>query len=144
MREKVRPRSRYGDLKAIVDAEHNWKDDAFFGWIPGHGPDRYMEHELHRPLEAARLKRLPSFTEKATEKFMGLRGKGLGVVKVNIMKAKDLAYPSDLTDRSGLALKGRPSACVELAMIMDEHKDESGAKYTQTVENEKNPVFDTG
>merc|ERR1719506_1133397 len=78
--KQIRPRSRYGNQMAELEVD--WKDDAFFGWLPGRGPP--PNAELHRPLEAARMKRLPSFTENAQGKFLGLRGKGLGVLKVNV------------------------------------------------------------
>jgi hypothetical protein len=136
--QRIRPRSRYGDVPAIED--HSWKDDAFFGWLPGRGGHSGGTHELHRPLENARLKRLPSFTEPAEMKFMGLRGTGIGVLKVNIKAATGLAYMEDHRH-----LKGRPSACVQLQLVKsDGHKDETGSKYTATVEAEQNPRFDSG
>lgn len=124
--EQVRPRhdqSRFKKQLALGgNKEHEWKEDAFFGWLPGRGTPDDMKHELHRPFEDARLARLPSFSD---DKFLGLKGKGIGVLKVWVRSAKNLHY--NLND----TLRGKPSACVMLSVTnkvattayMHEHKD---------------------
>lgn len=145
LQDHVAPRSRVGEQLMLVDKEHSWKNDAFYGWLPGRGHDHHkhemlMDHqpELHRPLEAARMKRLPSFSD---DKFLGLRGKGLGVLKVNVMKAEHLEYDAK-------EYQGRPSACVKLAMLLGKDQDGKPLKHQQkctaTIERNANPVYNTG
>lgn len=94
-----------------------WKDDPFYDWLPDHGHDTRDEHRLHRPLENARLHRLPSFSE---DRFLGLQGHGIGVLKIWVKYAKNLRYDIDSH------LVGRPSACVEISCRP--HSDGGGRK----------------
>jgi len=93
--------------------EQNWKDDAFFGWLPGRGRDDEQKHKLHRPLEQARLSRLPSFSEAAA---LGISGHGIGVLSIWINGALGLAYSE------GSGLRGKPSSCVRVRVGNGEEK----------------------
>lgn len=112
-------RKRYNQKRhhQVLDVEQRWKDDAFFGWLPEHGSrdqeQREEKHMLHRPLENARMHRLPSFSE---DRFMGLQGKGVGVLKVWVKYAQNLHYDP------GSNLVGRPSACVKLSCGEQKHE----------------------
>lgn len=130
---KTRPRHDQDRFKKRFDKEFNaeqiWKEDAFFGWLPGRGEGR---PELHRPFEDARMHRLPSFSE---DRFLGLQGKGRGVLKVWVRCANNLRYnPREHN------LRGRPSACVQLSLT------NAGAKkkITPTIETETDPFWNTG
>lgn len=102
-----------------------WKDDAFFGWLPGRGPGSADKHTMYRPNNAARLERLPSFSEGGH-----LRGRGLGVLKVWVASASGLTYP----DSSGK--RGKPNPCVRLRFARTE-------VVTPTITNSTNPVWNT-
>jgi len=111
-------RKRYNQKRhQVVDDELKWKDDAFFGWLPDHGSrdqaQREEKHSLHRPLENARMHRLPSFSE---DRSMGLQGKGVGVLKVWVKYAQNLHYDPNSN------LVGRPSACVQLSCGEQKHE----------------------
>jgi hypothetical protein len=173
-RIKVRPRLNQqkhnpdflanAKAKGVYEAEHHailWKDDAFYGWLPDHGGTAYHDASgnaapiMHQPLENARLERLPSFSE---DKFLGLKGRGLGVLKIWVKYAKHLQYDTNIKHL------GRPSACVKLS-CHDKDKKHDGLddrdrgnwkdaqghpkiiaaqKLTPTIENEENPVWNTG
>jgi len=130
--EEVATRPRFGQrgfAKAAPHPERQWKDDAFYGWLPHRGPHSEMKHALHRPFEQARVARVPSFSEFAS---FGLRGKGIGVMKVWVIAAYGLAYrPQD-------GLKGKPSACVKIKI------GHSKEHMTPTIENDANPTWNTG
>eukprot|EP00928_Gymnodinium_smaydae_P008232 TRINITY_DN12992_c0_g1_i1.p1 TRINITY_DN12992_c0_g1~~TRINITY_DN12992_c0_g1_i1.p1 ORF type:complete len:1121 (+),score=232.44 TRINITY_DN12992_c0_g1_i1:178-3540(+) len=105
---EVRTRARPYEEEDIGDpyeGHHTkWKDDAFYGWLPGRGPPNEQKHLMHRPLEAARLVQCPSFSEQAIN---GIRGRGIGVLKVWINGANVEYDPN-----SGGT--GQPSACVKM------------------------------
>lgn len=152
--KNTRPRHDQQRYEAIGanHAEVLWKNDAFFGWLPDHGKNPGMiadgnDHTMHRPLENARLHRLPSFSE---DKFLGLQGKGIGVLKIWVKCARNLRY--DTSSK----LVGRPSACVKLSCHGEkdhrQHSSRGGShpkimaaeKLTPTIEHETNPVWSTG
>mmetsp|Transcript_4347 Transcript_4347/g.7434 ORF Transcript_4347/g.7434 Transcript_4347/m.7434 type:complete len:482 (+) Transcript_4347:80-1525(+) len=56
-------RVRHDRPQALVGYDRMWKDDAFFGWLPGRGTD--ADRNQPRPLDQARMQRLPSFTEQS-------------------------------------------------------------------------------
>eukprot|EP00931_Biecheleriopsis_adriatica_P030625 TRINITY_DN18039_c0_g1_i1.p1 TRINITY_DN18039_c0_g1~~TRINITY_DN18039_c0_g1_i1.p1 ORF type:complete len:1017 (-),score=183.61 TRINITY_DN18039_c0_g1_i1:91-2694(-) len=117
--------------------EQRWKDDAFFGWLPGRGQDNANEHKLRRPLEKARLARLPSFAEGAPE-LAGITGRGVGVLTVWVLGAFDLAYGH------GSGLRGTPSACVKLRMANGQSgADQGEEKVTATIAKDANPRWNT-
>jgi len=63
---KVAPRQHWVAGSREKDAntpEQIWKDDAFYGWLPGRGHPDQEEFKSHRPREQARLNSLPSFSE---------------------------------------------------------------------------------
>jgi len=105
-------RGRPGDAghagyRAALDLpEHQWKNDAFYGWLPKRGPPSEEKHLMHRPLEQARLVGCPSFSEQAVN---GLRGFGIGVLKVWVNSAADLSYAEG-------GYHSRPNACVKLRL----------------------------
>mmetsp|Transcript_118164 Transcript_118164/g.312323 ORF Transcript_118164/g.312323 Transcript_118164/m.312323 type:complete len:952 (+) Transcript_118164:1745-4600(+) len=105
----------------------SWRDDAFFGWLPGRGPDAEGKHQLHRPLEQARLKRLPSFSEQAA---LGITGHGIGLLRVWINGAAGLRYDA----MSGL--RGKPSSCVKV-------KVGSKEQLTATVSADSDPRWNS-
>lgn len=108
-------------------AEKRWKDDAFFGWLPGRGQDNGEQHKLRRPLEQARLARLPSFAD-GTPELAGVTGRGIGVLTVWVNEAKDLAYSY------GSGLQGLPSACVQLSIGSAGQQSKPGSGRTKTTE----------
>lgn len=125
--------TRPGQLEQ--SAEKHWKDDAFFGWLPGRGQDNPEQHMLRRPLEQARLARLPSFAD-GTPELAGVTGRGIGVLTVWVNEAKDLAYSY------GSGLKGAPSARVQLSIGSEgqQGKRDSGrTKTTETKSLDTNP-----
>lgn len=109
--------------------QQNWREDAFFGWLPGRGPDDQTQHMLHRPLEQARLNRLPSFSEDPS--LRGITGRGLGILRVWINCAFDLAYEDNSR------LKGKPSACVKVSVG---HGKED---ITKTIANNHDPCWNS-
>lgn len=128
---KVDVRQRYTDGSPAqpvpATPEQNWKDDAFFGWLPGRGPEDERKHTLHRPLEQARLARLPSFSEDPA--LMGISGHGVGIMRVWINGAHHLAYGPE----SGL--QGKPSSCVKVRV------GDSKEQVTSTLSMNANPVW---
>lgn len=151
LRKKTRPRHnqhRYGPKDKTDRYEPNhreilWKEDPFYDWLPDHGHDRRDEHKLHRPLENARMHRLPSFSE---DRFLGLQGHGIGVLRIWIKYAKNLRYDTDTN------LRGRPSTCVEISCREEgssgrnemDPNFKAKTKLTPTIEHEANPVWNTG
>ncbi|CAE8630457.1 unnamed protein product [Polarella glacialis] len=141
------PRERLSATRAApqggrraTGGEQRWKDDAFFGWLPGRGPASEEQHKLRRPLEQARLMRLPSFAEGA-EALSGVTGRGVGVVSVWVNGAFDLAYSH------GSGLRGKPSACVQLALKStgggSNGSTNQKPKLTETVALEANPRWNS-
>mmetsp|Transcript_52151 Transcript_52151/g.124255 ORF Transcript_52151/g.124255 Transcript_52151/m.124255 type:complete len:641 (+) Transcript_52151:107-2029(+) len=51
----------------LNNPDRQWKDDAFYGWLPGRGVDRDRSQSPPRPLEQARMQRLPSFSEREAQ-----------------------------------------------------------------------------
>ena len=122
--------------------EQRWKDDAFYGWLPGRGPIEEEQHRLRRPLEQARLARLPSFAEGAPE-LAGVTGRGVGILTLWINAASNLAYSH------GSGLYGTPSPCVRISIQGDSHRDSHRArrarqeKMTPTIAKNRNPQWNT-
>ena len=116
------------------DQEKRWKDDAFFGWLPGRGSGAEQEHQLHRPLQQARIQRLPSFSEDP--ELLGIAGKPTaeGVLSVWINGAANLAYGRDSAQHG---MRGKPSACVRLKL------GGGASKLTATVPADANPRWNT-
>lgn len=112
--------------EAPAEPDKQWKEDAFFGWLPGRG-EVDAEHLLKKPFERARLMNCPSFSEQAIN---GLRGgrDSAGVVKVWINNATELIY--DAKSR----LQGAPSACVKMRVGSEE-------RVTDTVAQSHNPSW---
>lgn len=111
--------------------EKKWKEDAFFGWLPRRGQPREEQHVMHRPFEQARLQSLPSFSENA---FHGLRGKGIGALKVWVNAAYYLAYMENSN------MTGKPTSCVKLSLGTQDrgHHQEF---MTDTVTRDANPKY---
>jgi len=114
-----------------VATEKKWQKDAFFGWLPGRGPDGAQEHRLQRPLHLARDKRLPSFSEAPD--LLGVTGRpdAIGILNVWINGAMDLMYDD------GSGLRGKPSACVMIKV------GDGPEKVTSTVPMDANPMWNT-
>eukprot|EP00930_Biecheleria_cincta_P067567 TRINITY_DN5423_c0_g2_i1.p1 TRINITY_DN5423_c0_g2~~TRINITY_DN5423_c0_g2_i1.p1 ORF type:complete len:1075 (+),score=187.94 TRINITY_DN5423_c0_g2_i1:50-3274(+) len=129
--------TRPGQL--VEPAEKRWKDDAFFGWLPGRGQDTPEQHKLRRPLEQARLARLPSFAD-GTPELAGVTGRGIGVLTVWVNEAKDLAYSY------GSGLQGAPSARVQLSIGSAGQQgkpDSDRTKATETRSLDSNPRWNS-
>jgi len=128
------PRQRLGGKApspADTRPEQRWKDDAFFGWLPGRGHAEEQQHKLRRPLEQARLARLPSFAEGAPE-LAGVTGRGIGILTVWVLAATDLEY------NHGSGLRGSPSACVQVSI-----NGNSSVKATDTIARDDNPRWNS-
>lgn len=123
---KASPRG-YGPPAVRDGGPERWKDDAFFGWLPGRGPEE--ETRLRRPLQQARLARLPSFAEGSKE-LNGVTGRGIGVLTIWVNAAANLAYSP------GSGLHGTPSPAVKLRVRGDRPNQE---KITTTVARDSNP-----
>jgi len=127
-------RGRWTDPRAAQETgaptERRWKEDAFFGWLPGRGPDSQQEHVLQRPLHLARDNRLPSFSE--APELLGVAGspEAVGVLSVWINGACDLRYD----DSTGL--RGKPSACARVRVGGKE-------KVSPTVPMDADPRWNT-
>lgn len=130
--EIVDPRAL--QVGTAVSHERKWKEDAFFGWLPGRGhpAERMMQQRLHRPLEQARLQRLPSFSEDRVENG-GVSGHGLGVLTVWVRGAENLGFHPDT------GLRGKPSATAWVRV----GEDPRTAKKTATIPVEPNPQWHT-
>lgn len=125
---KVQRRERWGGVERSAEApEQRWREDAFFGWLPGRGPDDSRQATLHRPLEQARLNRLPSFSEDPA--LRGITGRGAGILRVWINAGFEIAY------NEGSGLRGKPSACVRLKV------GRNGEQVTDTVPTTHNPCW---
>mmetsp|Transcript_98642 Transcript_98642/g.254783 ORF Transcript_98642/g.254783 Transcript_98642/m.254783 type:complete len:885 (+) Transcript_98642:954-3608(+) len=111
--------------------EKRWKDDAFFGWLPGRGPDTDQQHHLQRPLRLARDSRLPSFSE--SPELLGITGRqeAIGILNVWINSAFDLRYDD------GCGLQGKPSACVKIKV------GDGPEKVTSVIPMNANPKWNT-
>lgn len=134
----ARPQPQLAAGRTTNDApEQRWKDDAFYGWLPGRGPIEEEQHRLRRPLEQARLARLPSFAENAPE-LAGVTGRGVGILTLWINAASNLAYSH------GSGLYGTPSPCVKVS-IQDQRARASHAreKMTPTIARNRNPQWNT-
>lgn len=112
-----------------------WKEDAFFGWLPGRGPEEEQVEmaRLRRPLQQARLARLPSFAEGSKE-LAGVTGRGVGVLTLWINGATRLAYSV------GSGLHGKPSPAVK-ARIRSDRQAARQEKITATIPRESNPKW---
>jgi len=127
---RLERRERWGGVERTAEApEQRWKEDAFFGWLPGRGPDDARQATLHRPLEQARLNRLPSFSEDPA--LRGITGRGVGILRVWINAGFDLAYSE------GSGMKGKPSACVKLKLGRNKEQ------VTSPVPTTHNPSWNT-
>merc|ERR1712232_608672 len=127
---KVDVRNRWTDSspqQASQTPEQKWKEDAFFGWLPGRWPDNEQKHALHRPLEQARLNRLPSFSEDPA--LMGITGHGIGILRVWINKAHNIAYAPDSD------LQGKPSSCVKVRV------GDCNEQVTSTISLDNHPTW---
>ena len=135
----ARPQPQLAAGRATNDApEQRWKDDAFYGWLPGRGPLEEEQHRLRRPLEQARLARLPSFAEGSPE-LAGVTGRGVGILTLWINAASNLAYSH------GSGLYGTPSPCVKVS-IQGDHRVRAHVrqeKLTPTIARNRNPQWNT-
>eukprot|EP00448_Togula_jolla_P017613 CAMPEP_0170577504 /NCGR_PEP_ID=MMETSP0224-20130122/4962_1 /TAXON_ID=285029 /ORGANISM="Togula jolla, Strain CCCM 725" /LENGTH=1023 /DNA_ID=CAMNT_0010900419 /DNA_START=48 /DNA_END=3119 /DNA_ORIENTATION=+ len=124
---EVAPRRRLGDTygNTQLNPEKRWKDDAFFGWLPGRGMQSEEQSCPHRPLQQARLRKLPSFSEHA---LAGMGGRGAGVLRVWINGLHNL-------QRANTA--SRPNACVKLSLGSQEQQ-------TPVIESSSEPRWNTG
>lgn len=124
-------RARFDQREEEVRTEKKWKEDAFFGWLPGRGPDNDQKHHLSRPLHLARDQRLPSFSE--SPELLGVTGRpeAIGILSVWVNGALNLSYDS----QSGL--RGKPSACVRLRV------GDGPTKVTSTVPTSSDPRWNT-
>ncbi|CAJ1431652.1 unnamed protein product [Effrenium voratum] len=109
--------------------EKDWKEDAFFGWLPGRGDAEESPTARQRPLQQARLARLPSFAEGSPE-LAGVTGRGIGVLTLWVNKATSLAYSA------GSGLQGTPSPAVKVRV----HRQE---KVTATAARERDPQWNS-
>ena len=97
------------------------------------------QHRLRRPLEQARLARLPSFAEGAPE-LAGVTGRGVGILTLWINGATNLAYSH------GSGLYGTPSPCVRVTLQGDRRargKRGQEEKITPTIARNRNPQWNT-
>ncbi|CAE7236588.1 Mctp2 [Symbiodinium sp. CCMP2456] len=134
----ARPQPQLAAGRTTNDApEQRWKDDAFYGWLPGRGPIEEEQHRLRRPLEQARLARLPSFAEGAPE-LAGVTGRGVGILTLWINAASNLAYSH------GSGLYGTPSPCVKVSMQGQRGRaSHAREKMTPTIARNRNPQWNT-
>ena len=139
-REYTHGRNQGHDLNQdIRDRERaapweRWKDDAFFGWLPGRG-DQTAETKLLRPLQQARLARLPSFAEGSKE-LAGVTGRGIGVLTLWVNGAEQLAYSV------GSGLHGTPSPAVKARLRSDQGTSRAPQeKITATIPKDSNPKW---
>ena len=110
------------------------QEDAFFGWLPGRGDDDPTEMtRLRRPLQQARLARLPSFAEGSKE-LAGVTGRGIGILTLWINGAARLAYSV------GSGLHGKPSPAVKVKLRGDRGGQQ---KITATIPRENNPKWNS-
>jgi len=116
-----------------VRPEQHWKDDAFYGWLPGRGQSDEQQHKLRRPLEQARLARLPSFAEGAPE-LAGVTGRGIGILTVWVLAATDLEYSH------GSGLRGSPSSSVQVSTGGGRN---ATVKMTDTIAKDENPRWNS-
>lgn len=126
-RSLERPRSESG--------VERWKDDAFFGWLPGRGEEPEMAR-LRRPLQQARLARLPSFAEGSKE-LAGVTGRGIGILTLWVNGASRLAYSV------GSGLHGKPSPAVKVRIRSDQRQAARQEKITATIPRESNPKWNS-
>jgi len=140
--QNCRPRHDQDRYKKNQNKERLWQEDAFYDWLPDHGGgDKHMQkHTLHPPLENARMARLPSFSE---DRFLGLQGKGIGVLKVWVKHAMNLRCQLG----TGKWIES-PSACVLISCggrgQIANSSVMKGKKPTPTIENSSNPVWNAG
>lgn len=120
----------------ITSGLDQWKDDAFFGWLPGRG-DQMAETKLRRPLQQARLARLPSFAEGSKE-LAGVTGRGIGVLTLWVNGAAQLAYSV------GSGLHGTPSPAVKVRLRSDQGTSRAPQeKLTATIPKDSNPKWNS-
>eukprot|EP00419_Tripos_fusus_P080869 CAMPEP_0172934072 /NCGR_PEP_ID=MMETSP1075-20121228/220827_1 /TAXON_ID=2916 /ORGANISM="Ceratium fusus, Strain PA161109" /LENGTH=645 /DNA_ID=CAMNT_0013795421 /DNA_START=26 /DNA_END=1963 /DNA_ORIENTATION=- len=112
--------------------EKVWQEDAFYGWLPGRGPtDNHKT--IPRPLDKARMSRLPSFS--GDQELLGLTGYGIGILRICINRATDLRYRKAHRD-------AKPSACVHFQVVYNEHES-SRTEVTAAVPHNRNPSWNT-
>jgi len=108
--------------------EKVWQEDAFYGWLPGRGPNGVHLNDIPRPMEKARLNRLPSFS--GDQEMLGLTGYGIGILRISIIGATDLKYLQ-------AGRNGKPSACVHFQMVNQDSS--SRTEVTATIPHNRNP-----